>query len=217
MFNIRSLHLLKKIILLIVVSHFNIFTYSQNAVAGEYYLLGAGPEVASGFLLKPDSTFQFFFSYGALDREGEGKYSIHNNKVFFNSRPKPATEFELIKNKIVSNDSTVIKIVDKNTVLLRYVYALLKFADTTIEENANEEGEIIIARKWVESISLKLGFCPEKNSVFKAGQSENYFEFKMKPTIMEVFFENFQLSIDKKSLLGKHPLLDDKEYSYEKE
>lgn len=168
-------------------------------------------------MLKPDSTFQFFFSYGALDREGEDKYSFHNNKVVFNSRPKPSAEFELIKNKSVSNDSTIIKIVDNNAVLVRYVYALLKFADTTLEENANEEGEIAVPKKGVEGISLMLEFCPDKNSVFKAGQGENYSEFKMKPSIMEVFFENFQLSIDKKSLLGKHPLLDDKEYSYEKE
>ncbi|MEO8112504.1 MAG: hypothetical protein ABI594_20815, partial [Ginsengibacter sp.] len=97
---------MKKFILLIVVIFLNIFAYSQNNVAGEYYVRGAGPEIASGFLLKPDSTFQFFFSYGALDREGEGKYSIHNNKVVFNSRLQPTTEFDLIKNKIVSNDST---------------------------------------------------------------------------------------------------------------
>ncbi len=208
---------MKKLILLIFIIHLNIFTYSQNGVAGEYSLRGAGPEIASGFLLKLDSTFQFFFSYGALDREGEGRYSIRNNKVVFNSRPKPPTEFELIKNKIVDNDSTVIKIVDNNAVLVRYVYALLKFADTTLEQNANEDGEIVISKKGVENISLKLEFCPEKNSAFKAGQGENYFEFKMKPSIMEVFFENFQLAIGKKSLLGKHPLLDNREYSYEKE
>ena len=208
---------MKNFILLIVLLQLNTSTYSQNSVSGEYYLRGAGPEIASGFMLKPDSTFQFFFSYGALDREGEGKYSLDNNHVIFNSRPKPSTEFELIKNKIVSSDSTFIKIIDNNAVLVRYIVALLKFADTTIEENANEVGEIIVAKKGVESISLKLEFCPEKNSVFKVAQGENYFQFKMKPTIMEVFFENFQLALDKKSLRGRHPLLDEKEYTYEKE
>ena len=208
---------MKRFILVIIIAHLNNFTYSQNNVAGEYYLRGAGPEIAYGFLLKPDSTFQFFFSYGALDREGSGRYSIHNNQVVFNSRPKPSAPFRLIKNKMVANDSTVIKIIDNNAVLQRYVYALLKFADTTVEENANDEGEIVIPRNGVESISLRLEFCPEKNSVFKVEKDENYFEFKMKPSIMEVFFENFQLSIEKKSLLGEHPLLDDKEYSYEKE
>ena len=39
--------------------------------AEEYYLTGVR-EMASGFLVKPDNTFQFFFAYGALDRQGAG-------------------------------------------------------------------------------------------------------------------------------------------------
>ena len=43
----------------------------QSTVAGEYYLQGV-METASGFKLNEDSTFQFFFMYGAMDRVGEG-------------------------------------------------------------------------------------------------------------------------------------------------
>ncbi len=150
---------MKRLLLVIIIAQLNSFSYSQNGVAGEYYLQGVS-EVASGFLLKPDSTFQFFFSYGALDREGSGKYSIHKDHIIFNSGPKPSTDFELIKNSFADNDSTTIKIIDNNAVLIRYVYASLKFADTTIEVYTNDEGEIIIPRKGLESISLKFKFCP---------------------------------------------------------
>ncbi|MDQ6761085.1 MAG: hypothetical protein M3015_00485 [Bacteroidota bacterium] len=89
----------------------------------------------------------------------------------------------------------------------------MKFADATIEENTNDDAEIIIPRKGVESISLKLEFYPDKTSFFKISPQENYFEFTMKPSLMEAFFENFQMTIDKKALVGKHPLLHDNEYT----
>ena len=47
---------------------------AQN-IAGEYYLEGV-METASGFQLSADSGFQFFYSYGALDRFGKGKWKM---------------------------------------------------------------------------------------------------------------------------------------------
>ncbi|MEP6725590.1 MAG: hypothetical protein ABJC98_07235, partial [Bacteroidota bacterium] len=54
------------------------FSISLNAqqnkmeAAGVYFLKGV-METASVFELKPDSSFEFFFSQGALDRGGKGK------------------------------------------------------------------------------------------------------------------------------------------------
>ena len=53
-------------------------------LTGEYFLQGVR-EMASGFLLKEDNTFQFFFSYGALDRHGSGRWEAKNDVLFFNS------------------------------------------------------------------------------------------------------------------------------------
>src|SRR5450432_943541 len=64
------------------------------ALPGEYYLQGV-METASGFLLKPDSSFQFFFSYGALDRHGSGKWAVKENKLILNSAARPEYDFAL--------------------------------------------------------------------------------------------------------------------------
>lgn len=190
--------------------------YAQSHIEGEYYLHGA-MEVASGFLLSPDSTFQFFFSYGALDRGGSGKWSVKDNQVILNSRPKPSLDFTLLSSRAVDNNFTTIKIIDDNKNILRYVYAFLKFRDTTIQEKTNEEGELKIPGKGVENISLVFEFSPEKISNFKINEEHNYYEFRMEPFITEVFFENFHLQVEVNELKGKHPLLDDKDYTYEKE
>jgi hypothetical protein len=52
---------------------------AQATIPGEYYLRGV-TEVGSGFLIKADSTFEFFFSYGALDRMGSGKWNAKERR-----------------------------------------------------------------------------------------------------------------------------------------
>ena len=134
---------------------------AQSTIPGEYYLRGV-TEVGSGFLIKPDSTFEFFFSYGALDRMGSGKWTAKGNEIILDSKPGPAHDFALIGSKVVKDDFITIKITDNNELLQRYVYAKLKFADTVMEDMADQKGEIKFPRKAIENLSLQFQFCPRK-------------------------------------------------------
>jgi hypothetical protein len=49
-------------------------TAPQASLAGEYYLQGV-METGSGLLLREDGTFEWFFTYGALDLGARGKWS----------------------------------------------------------------------------------------------------------------------------------------------
>ncbi len=188
---------------------------AQSTVAGEYYLSGV-METASVFLLRPDSTFEFFFSYGALDRGGSGTWRQKGNEIMFDSKPQPLHDFVLVSSKKISGDSVTIKIVDENSFLVKYVYGKTLFEGNEIEEMANEEGEIKFPAQAVKSVSLVFGFCPEKASIFDLDKDHNYFEFRFEPWITEFFFKDFRLQRGGKDLTGKHPLLDDKEYHFEK-
>ena len=188
---------------------------AQSTIPGEYYLRGV-TEVGSGFLIKPDSTFEFFFSYGALDRMGSGKWLVKGNEIILNSKPRPAYDFALISSKTVKDDFITIKITDNNELLQRYVYAKLKFSDTVLEDMSDQKGEIKFPRKVMENLSLQFQFCPEKTSVFELNKEHNYFEFRFEPWIAEYFFNEHHLTIEGKDLKGKHPLLDEKEYRFVK-
>jgi hypothetical protein len=205
----------KKIIYFLVVLNMAIETQAQSAITGEYYLRGV-METASGFLLKPDSTFEFFFSYGALDRGGSGKWTIKGNEIVLNSKSKPVHDFALVDSKAIKDDSITIKITDDNIFLVRYVSARLRFADAQLEAMSNEKGEIKFPTTETKTLSLVFEFCPEKISLFELDKSHNYFEFRFEPWITEFFFTDFHLKLDGKDLKGKHPLLDDKEYRFEK-
>lgn len=206
---------MKKIFYLFVLLTITMNSYAQSSIAGEYYLRGV-METASGFLIKPDSSFEFFFSYGGLDRQGSGTWSLKEQQVVFNSNSKPLHDFALINSKSVKDDSITIRIVDENALLVKYVYAKLEAGDAVFEAMSSEKGEIKFPVKDIKSLSLVFEFCPEKVSVFDLDKTHNYFEFRFEPWITEFFFKDFHLKFEGKDLKGKHPLLDDKEYRFEK-
>src|SRR6476620_8502486 len=65
-----------------------------NNITGVYNLRCV-MEMASGFKLNNDSSFEFYFSYGALDRYGSGKWSMNNDNIVFTSKPSPGKDFKL--------------------------------------------------------------------------------------------------------------------------
>jgi hypothetical protein len=188
----------------------------NNTIAGEYSLSGV-METASGIQLNKDSTFQFYFSYGALDRYGSGKWSVHEDNIILNSKPYPGKDFKMINSSSVKNNFTTIKIEDANTNLYRLVYCLVKrpAGDTII--NADENG-IIILQDAIDSIHLLSELCTERITSFPINpQKYNSYTFHFEPWITEVFFKSFTLRYAGDHLEGKHPLLDDKEYNFNRE
>jgi hypothetical protein len=188
----------------------------NNTIAGEYSLSGI-METASGIQLNKDSTFQFYFSYGALDRYGSGKWSVHENNIILNSKPYPGKDFKMVSSSSVKNNFTTFKIEDANTNLYRLVYCLVKgpSGDTII--NADKNG-IIIVQYAIDSIHLLCELCPERITAFTNNpQKYNSYTFHFEPWITEVFFKSFSLRYAGDHLEGKHPLLDDKEYHYNRE
>ena len=200
-----------------------IFSTSLNAqknkmdAAGVYFLKGV-METASVFELKPDSSFEFFFSQGALDRGGKGKWTIKDGNIILNSTDKrPPKDYALVTSKTVPGSFTVIKMVDENTMILSYSYVTIKTPGGVLQESTSSQGEVRFPKKNATEISLLFRLCPDRESVFAVNKDHNYFEFKLEPWIAEVFFQSFSLQLSDKTLSGKHPLLEGSEFRYEKE
>ena len=187
----------------------------NNTIAGEYSLTGA-METASAIQLNEDSTFQFYFSYGALDRQGSGKWSVHGDNIILDSKPYPGKDYKLVNTSSVKNNFITIKIEDANTNLYRLVYCLVKrrVGDTIL--NADKNG-IIVVQDAIDSIHLLSELCTERITPFPVNsQKNNSYTFHLEPWITEVFFKSFRLHYAGDHLEGKHPLLDDKEYNFKR-
>lgn len=185
-------------------------------ITGEYYLRGV-METAAGFLLKPDSSFEFFFSYGALDRSGKGTWALKDNTLVLNS-PKPETQsFELSSSRQENDEYITIKIADQNAFFLSYVYAIIKSGDQQLEGQTNNQGILRFPKQAADSITILFEFAPEKTAVFTIkNKTDNYFEFRFSPTVMDVYFENQVFSLGDKEFRGGIPVLKPGEYHFMK-
>ena len=189
--------------------------HAQN-IPGEYYLEGV-METASGFQLNSDSGFQFFFSYGALDRSGKGKWALLNDSVIvLNSDKRPPLDFKLEKQTSTSEKSITIQVDDNNKNILRYVQGFVKSGSVEKPFEVSTDGIIKLENQEMDSIGLIFTLCPDRYSVFPVTKDNNYFLFRFEPWIADVFFENFTLKYSDDLLTGKHPLLKGDDYIYKK-
>lgn len=184
-------------------------------IAGEYYLRGV-METASGFKLNADKSFEFFFSYGALDRTGKGSWETRGDTLLLNSPVPTEQSFQLVTHKPVPGNEITIKILEDNPFFQSGVYAILRQGNAQ-SEGQSKAGILIFPRQRVDSIVLVFEFCPEKTAVFAFNnKDDNYFEFKLSPGIMAVDFEDQRFILDAKGFSGQHPLLKEGNYQFVK-
>ena len=190
---------------------------NKMTVTGVYFMRGV-METASVFELKPDSSFEFFFSQGSLDRYGKGTWHKEADSIVFNSRPRPDKDFAMVSSKTTTDNFVTVKLVEKNTMILPYTEVTIKTGDKVLRQTTDSHGEVHFPKQSVTIISLLFRLCPDRASVFNIENSRNnYFEFRLEPWMAEIFFENFSLQLAGKELSGKHPLLQGQVFRYEKE
>lgn len=186
--------------------------FSQSKPTGEYYLKGV-MEAASGFKLNDDSTFTFFYSYGALDRRGSGKWHIKNDSIIFNSRPYPGKDFKLVDQKQSANNGSTLKLEGANSSAYQLVYCLLQSSgkDTLIRFDADGLAQLPFK---ADSAVLLSELCVERVSSFNLKPVATDYTFHFEPWITEVFFKDYALHFTNDYLEGRHLLLDDKIYKF---
>lgn len=185
-----------------------------GSIAGEYYLKGVH-EMASGFLLKPDNTFEFFFSYGALDRYGRGHWTLLDNKITFNSRPWPGYDFSLSSHRKIQEDAVLIKVETGNPVIARYCFCALNNTSPENWKELNQQGEATFSATGVTTIHLACEFVSERQTAIEVpGTGANEFTFKTEDWLFEYFFKDISLRLCDDGLIGAHPLLKGTEWVY---
>jgi len=190
--------------------------YAQD-LTGEYYLEGV-METASGFQINKDSSFQFFFSYGALDRSGKGKWKMLNDStIILDSDKRPPLDFKLAKQTSTAEKSITIQIDNNNKNILRHVQGFIKSGSIEKPFEMNTGGIANLENQEIDSIGLIFTLCPDRYSILPVERGNNYFVFQFEPWIADVFFEDFILTYADSAFTGMHPLLKGDNYTYRRE
>jgi hypothetical protein len=201
----------------LICTSFTLQAQSDCKECGQYYCESIS-EMASGFYIKSDSTFEFFFSYGALDRSGFGTWrktstADGNELLILNSNPTKDHPLSLVKKRCRKEDQTTLQLIEINPTLSIYFIAMGFIEQDTVYSYFNQQGEVVLDGVAFDSLQVALEFCPDHILRIPSAKKHNYFELKCDQTIFEIFFRNFSLLITTDKLEGKHPVLDGK-YQY---
>ena|SRR5688572_2827528 len=205
-----------KILTVFILAEFHAIAQSPSPV-GIYYLEGV-METASGIKLDADSTFEFFFSQGALDRTGKGKWSKEGDDLILQSEGLPAPGFTLMKSEKRKDGKNTVVVNETNTMLLSFIYVQLTGAGIPEFLKLGTDGKMEFGKGDVKKIELLFEICPERIHEFAPKRSgDNYFEFAIHPEILEVYTKNLKLKFTDGGLEGAHPLLKGEDFYYRKE
>jgi hypothetical protein len=191
---------------------------STVMIPGEFHLQGV-TEVASGFRFNADSTFDFYFVYGAVDRFGRGRWQRAGETVILNSPARTEPDFILQEAKELpgAKNQLVVQVKDANRQILGYVYGQVKLADgSTVQAESDADGRIVfpLATRAVE-FSLIHGLWPNQPVPFALTDPRvNYYEFSISRQIVEVEFRELVLRAEGDNLVGAHPLMEEEEFTY---
>src|SRR5664279_5122400 len=78
------------IFLLLII---NVKTMSQSKVQGEYYF--SKHEMVAGFSFSAGGKFQFFYSYGAVDRSATGSFWVEGDTLKLKSDKEAGKDFTI--------------------------------------------------------------------------------------------------------------------------
>lgn len=179
---------------------------------GEYYC-EPHSEMASGFYIKSDSTFEFYFSYGALDRIGFGIWkktttTNGNELLILNSDPAKENPLSVIKKRLKKADQTTLQLLEINPGLSVQFMAFGFIDSDTTYSYFNQQGEAILEGIAYDSLHVFFEYCPDHLLRIPSAKKHNYFELKCDQTLFEIFFRNFSLLISHDKLVGKHPVVE---------
>lgn len=166
-------------------------------------------EMASGFLLLPDQQFQFFFSYGALDRQAKGEWKLEGEQVVFNSASWSGADFTIIRSSITDPEEGILVTLDPpNPMLAAYLHLSLSrgAADSWLQFRG--PGELHLPPQEFDSLALQFEFCPERFTVLPVTKGHNQFVIRPDQSLFELYLHEFTLQHTGEGLSGKHPLLD---------
>jgi hypothetical protein len=189
---------MKKLFIIIGCIQIGLTTMAQE-LAGRYQLTGIH-EMAAGFQLNADSSFRFFYSYGAVDREAGGTWHREGDTIRLQAYKVPGNDFEILK-KSTQPGNINIHIKDGNSYLAQTVRCMVVTSKASYWVQAAATASISIAEQQPCQLYLQHQLYPDVVSLLKdTADANNYFEVALLPSLQQVSFKGIVLIIQNDTL-----------------
>jgi hypothetical protein len=177
-------------------------------------------ESASGFNLRADSTFEFFFSSGALERYGDGRWSVtihatNDTLIHLHSLEEKGNALTVLQKATRKNGQLTLQLKNVSPLLYEHFSLVAFHQNDTAFTYADSRGTAIIDGDQYDSLQVICGLCPDYR-LSLPNEGSNYLEIGTEPWLFEIFFKGMTLRFKNDQLQGRHPMLAG-EFVYQKD
>lgn len=167
----------------------------MTTLDGIYSLTGI-MEMAAGFKFTPDGRFEFFYVYGASDRNATGTYAVRGDTITLKSDKVPGQDFKVDVQQKKGNGYTI-RVKAPNEYLLRNVACIYFTGETREYAETDSEGVIHLDIPAVDTLYLRHEIFPDIPTLIKDKDNDNtYFEVSLLPSLGQVSFKGIDLMMN---------------------
>jgi hypothetical protein len=166
---------------------------AQTKVEGEYYF--AKHEMVAGFNFSEDGKFQFFYSYGAIDRNASGTFSVEGDTLKLKSNKSAGQDFT-ITSQSKQGKGFLLKFEHSNQYLLKYIRCVFFVNGNQQVEYSDSKGEVQVELNHCDSIYIQHSLYSDIPTIIKDEQNKsNRFTFSLNPSLEQVSFNYINFKI----------------------
>jgi len=200
--NQHKLLFVKKNILIILLM-LNLEAMSQKTIQGEYYFRKM--EMVAGFNFSADGKFQFFYSYGAVDRNAEGTFLVDGNTLKLKSNKEAGKDFTITRQS-KEGKGYIFTFNHPNKYLLEYIRCLYFVNGVEKEAQSDKNGVILIDLPHCDTIYVQHLLYPDIATLVKdAANENNRFTLHLNASLEQVSFKGVDFTIESDKVISCIP------------
>jgi hypothetical protein len=181
----------KSILLLLLITNLKIM--SQSPVLGEYYF--RKQEMVAGFKFSADGKFQFFYSYGAVDRTAAGSFSVEGDTLKLKSDKEAGKDFTITDQSKQANGYTV-TFDHPNKFLLKDILCIFFIDGKAQQAYSDSNGEVQLDIPYCDTIYAQHPLYPDVVTLIKDKKNDNnMFKLRLNPSLEQVSFKGIDFKI----------------------
>lgn len=161
--------------------------------------------MVAGFNFSEDGMFQFFFSYGAVDRNATGTFTVEGNMVKLQSNKEAGNDFTVTAQSKEATGYTI-RFDHPNKYLLNHILCIFFIDGKKQEILADSTGHLYIDLAYCDSIYAQHLLYPDIATLIKdVGNKNNSFTCTLNPSLEQVSFKGIDLTIEEDQSLSWLP------------
>ncbi|MBK6963085.1 MAG: hypothetical protein IPH20_03895 [Bacteroidales bacterium] len=185
--------------LFILLLILNAQAMAQQTIEGEYFF--SRQEMVAGFRFSSDGKFEFFYSYGAVDRNATGTFSVEGNMVKLKSDKSPGNDF-VVTDQSKRPGGYHLKFEHPNQLLVENILCIFIKNGNQQKEYSDSKGEVFVKMHDCDTIYVQQSLYPDILTLIKDEKNtNNRFTLSLNPSLEQVSFKGIDLKIEDENTL----------------